>query len=236
MKSGVLDEIHAAGGEVFGVTSEPQTLATEAEEQWETRFPIVGDPHHEIREECSERGWLDVFYNEDDGHLRERKWASHPKGYYQPAVVAVHKSGRILYRWRCVPKFSNMNGAGARPEAAYTWEKIQASLEHTEDAAPDINPMMGSKEVGWFRFMLILTAHGWFIRPKAFPLAREGDKSSASPAKMMRRVYGFVALWLVLLLILPLKWFGITVLAWLVVLTPGLIEIHRQFQHESEPY
>ena len=129
-----------------------------------------------------------------------------------------------------------MNGAGARPEAAYTWEKIQASLEHTEDAAPDINPMMGSKEVGWFRFMLILTAHGWFIRPKAFPLAREGDKSSASPAKMMRRGYGFVALWLVLLLILPLKWFGITVLAWLVVLTPGLIEIHRQFQHESEPY
>ena len=53
---------------------------------------------------------------------------------------------------------------------------------------------------------------------------------------MMRRVYGFVALWLVLLLILPLKWFGITVLAWLVLLALGLIEIHRQFQHESEPY
>ena len=236
MKSGVLDEIHQAGGEVFGVSSEPQTLATEAEKEWETQFPIVGDPHHEIREACSERGWLDVFYNEDAGHLRERKWASHPKGYYQPAVVAVHKTGRILYRWRCVPKFSNMNGAGARPEAAYTWEKIKASLEDTEDAALDINPVMGSKEVGRFRFMLILTAHGWFIRPKAFPLAREGDKESASPASMMRRIYGFVALWLVLLLILPIKWFGIAVLAWLVVLTPGLIEIHRQFQHESDSY
>ncbi len=236
MKSGVLDEIHQAGGEVFGVTSEPQTLATEAEVEWETQFPIVGDPHHEIREASSERGWLDVFYNEDAGHLRERKWASHPKGYYQPAVVAVHKTGRILYRWRCVPKFSNMNGAGARPEAAYTWEKIKASLTDTEDAALDINPVMGSKEVGWFRFMLILTAHGWFIRPKAFPLAREGDKESASPASMMRRIYGFVALWLVLLLILPIKWIGIAVLAWLVVLTPGLIEIHRQFQHESDSY
>lgn len=236
MKSGVLDEIHQAGGEVFGVSSEPQTLATEAEEEWETQFPIVGDPHHEIREACSERSWLDVFYNEDAGHLRERKWASHPKGYYQPAVVAVDKTGRILYRWRCVPKFSNMNGAGARPEAAYTWEKIKASLKDTEDAALDINPVMGSKEIGWFRFMLILTAHGWFIRPKAFPLAREGDKESASPASMMRRIYGFVALWLVLLLILPIKWFGIAVLAWLVVLTPGLIEIHRQFQHESDSY
>ena len=137
---------------MFGVTSEPQTLASEAEQEWETRFPIVGDPHHEIREECSERGWLDVFYNEDAGHLRERKWASHPKGYYQPAVVAVHRTGRILYRWRCVPKFSNMSGAGARPEAVYTWEKIQAALSETEDAAPDITPVMGSKEIGWFRF------------------------------------------------------------------------------------
>jgi hypothetical protein len=236
VKSGVLDEIHAAGGEVFGITSEPQTLATAAESEWETGFPAAGDPHHEIREECSNRGWLDVFYNDDTGHLRERKWASHPKGYYQPAVVAVHKSGRILYRWRCVPKFSNMNGAGARPGASYIWEKIQASLERTEDAALDINPVMGSKEFGGFRFILMATVHGWFIRPKAFPLAREGDKPSADPAKMMPRVYGFVALWLFLLLLLPLKWFGITVLAWLAVLAPGLVRFYRQFQHESDPY
>ena len=232
----MLDEIRQAGGQVFGISSEPQSLATEAEEEWGTQFPVVGGPHHEIREACSERGWLDVFYNEDSGHLRERKWASHPKGYYQPAVVAVHKTGRVLYRWRCVPKFSNMNGAGARPEAAYIWKKIQASLQDTEDAALDTSPLMGSTEVGWFRFMLMLTAHGWFVRPKAFPLAREGDKSSANPASMTGRIYGFIALWLVVFLLLPLKWFGIAVLTWLVVLTPGLIEIHRQFQHESEPY
>lgn len=232
----MLDEIRQAGGEVFGVSSEPQTLAYEAEEEWETQFPVVGDPHHEIRGACSERGWLDVFYNEDSGHLRERKWASHPKGYYQPAVVAVHKSGRVLYRWRCVPKFSNMSGAGARPAAEYTWAKIQASLEDTEHAPLDINPVMGSGEVGWFRFMLMLTAHGWFIRPKAFPLGREGDKSSANPRKMMGRVYGFVALWLVLFLILPIKWIGIAFVTWLVLLTPGLIEIHRQFQHEFDLY
>ena len=232
----MLDEIRQAGGQVFGISSEPQSLATEAEEEWGTQFPVVGDPHHEIREACSERGWLDVFYNEDSGHLRERKWASHPKGYYQPAVVAVHRTGRVLYRWRCVPKFSNMNGAGARPEATYIWKKIQGSLQDTEDAALDTNPLMGSTEVGWFRFMLMLTAHGWFVRPRAFPLEREGDKSSANPASMTRRIYGFIALWLVVFLMLPLKWFGIAVLTWLVVLTPGLIEIHRQFQHESEPY
>ena len=78
-KAGVLDAIRQAGGAVFGVTSEPQTLASEAEREWETQFPIVGDPHHEIREETSERGWLDVFYNEDadicasaNGHLIPR--------------------------------------------------------------------------------------------------------------------------------------------------------------------
>jgi hypothetical protein len=232
----VLEQIHAAGGEVFGITSEPQTLATEAEMEWGAGFPIVGDPHHEIRETCSERGWMDVFFNENYGHLRERAWASHPKRYYQPAVLAVHKSGRVLYRWRCVPKFSNMSGAGGRPEAEYTWDKIQKSLPGSEDAPLDKMPTMGSETVTWPRFLLILTAHGWFLRPKPFPLAREGDKSSVNPAKMMRRVYGFVALWLLLLIVLPIGWFGFALLAWLAALTPGLIEVHRQFQNEPDDY
>ena len=129
-----------------------------------------------------------------------------------------------------------MNGAGARPEPAYTWQKIKESLKSKADAALDTNPEMGSKEVGWFLFMLMLTAHGWFIRPKAFPLAREGDKESANPKQMMPRIIGFAVLWLFLLVVLPLEWFGAAVVSWLVILTPGLIEIHRQFQHESDPY
>ncbi len=221
---------------MFGVTSEPQTLATEAEEEWETGFPIVGDPHHELRELCTERGWVDVFYNEDFGHLRERKWASHPKGYYQPAVLAIHKTGRILYRWRCVPKFSNMNGSGGRPEAVYTWEKMQAQMDSTEDAGPDIDPEMGSATANWPRYLFMLTAHGWFIRPKAFPLAREGDRKSARPSKLWWRLYGFLAFWLVLFIVLPIGWFGLAVLAWFAILTPGMIEIHHQFQNEPDPY
>ncbi|HAK51577.1 MAG TPA: hypothetical protein DCM54_06710 [Gammaproteobacteria bacterium] len=232
----MLQEIHAAGGEVFGISSEPHTLAVEAEQEWETGFPIVGDPHHELREECSERGWIDVFANENYGHLRERKWASHPKGYYQPAVIAVHKSGRVLYRWRCVPKFTNMNGAGPRPEAAYTCDKIQAAMNSTEDAPLDREPEMGTETASWFRFMLMLTAHGWFIRPRALPLAREGDKESVNPRKVMRRVYWFLAMWLLLLVVLPIGWFGIVLLAWVVAVIPGLIEIHHQFQNEPDPY
>ena len=163
-------------------------------------------------------------------------WASHPKGYYQPAVIAVHKSGRVLYRWRCVPKFTNMNGAGPRPKAVYTWEKIQAAMNSSEDAQLDREPLMGSETASWFRFMLVMTAHGWFIRPKAFPLAREGDSESVSASKMMRRAYWFLAMWLVLFIVLPIGWFGIALLAWIVAVTPGLIEIHSQFQNEPDPY
>ena len=55
---------------MFGITSEPHSLAQEAEAAWGLSFPIVGDPHHEIRKHLKSRGWLDVFFNADDGHLR----------------------------------------------------------------------------------------------------------------------------------------------------------------------
>jgi len=233
---GVVDKIREAGGEVFGITSEPQALAVEAEEAWNLNFPIIGDPHHEIRKICAERGWLDLFYNENAGHLRNRKWTSHPKGYYQPGVLAVHRTGRVLYRWRCVPKYSNMAGAGSRPEAVYTFDEIRNNLEKTEDAPMDKNPKLPYEPQSWPRFLLGMTAHGWFLRPKVFPLMREGDTPSADPEKMMRRVWGFLAMWGVLLALLPTSWVGIAAALWVAILTPGIIEIHRQFQNEPEDF
>lgn len=233
---GVVDKIREAGGEVFGITSEPQALAVEAEEAWNLNFPIIGDPHHEIRKICAERGWLDLFYNENAGHLRNRKWTSHPKGYYQPGVLAVHRTGRVLYRWRCVPKYSNMAGAGSRPEAVYTLEEIRNNLENAEDAPIDKNPKLPYEPQSWPRFLLGMTAHGWFLRPKVFPLMREGDTPSADPEKMMRRVWGFLAMWGVLLALLPTSWVGIAAALWVAILIPGIIEIHRQFQNEPEDF
>ena len=208
----------------------------EAEEAWNLNFPIIGDPHHEIRKICAERDWLDLFYNENPGHLRHRKWTSHPKGYYQPGVLAVHRTGRVLYRWRCVPKYSNMAGAGSRPEAVYTLEEIRNNLEKAEDAPIDKNPKLPYEPQSWPRFLLGMTAHGWFLRPKVFPLMREGDTPSADPEKMMRRVWGFLAMWGVLLALLPTSWVGIAAALWVAILTPGIIEIHRQFQNEPEDF
>ena len=110
------------------------------------------------------------FHNEDYGHLRARVWASHPKGYYQPAVLTLHKTGQILYRWRCVPKLQHDE---RRAEAIYTWDKIKDGMQQTNDAAIDQNPVMGLKTFQ-FRFLLIMTAHGWF-KTEPFHL-EDGDK------------------------------------------------------------
>ena len=121
--------IRGAGGEIFGITSEPQTLASEAGASWGLDFPLVGDPHHEIAGLCRERGWLDLYVNTagDDRMLaRHVDPPAHPKGYFQPGVLALARGPgcaarcraaghRILYRWRGVPTRHNNGGATERP-------------------------------------------------------------------------------------------------------------------------
>ena len=129
-----------------------------------------------------------------------------------------------------------MAGAGSRPEALYTWEAIRDNLNADIDAPLDVDPLLPYQPQSWPRFLLGMTAHGWFLRPKVFLLMREGDKPSADPEKMMRRVWGFLAMWLVFLVTLPTAWVLVAASIWVVALTPGLIEIHKQFQNEPDEY
>ncbi len=230
----MVEEIRATGGEVFGITSEPHSLASEAEDAWDISIPVIGDPHHEIREDLKARGWLEIFYNEDYGHLRERSWASHPKGYFQPAIIAIDENARVLYRWRLVPKLSNIAGAGARPESRYTWDRIRAAMSSTGDADLDVDPTLTEKDPPWLLSLLILTANGWFIRPRALPLARDGSGGFVGVPVAIRRAYVFVAAWIVALLLFPAQWVAVAALVWAIVVTPGVIEIHRQFQNEPD--
>jgi hypothetical protein len=244
----VLERIRAAGGEVFAITSEPQTLATEAQESWEIQFAAIGDPHHEIRDDCAERDLIEIFTNKIPGEKNKEFWDAHPKGFFQPAVLAVHKSGRVLYRWRCVPKRSNLSGAGPRPEASYTWDKIKAAMDSDHDAEIDKNPVLGEKSIPWFQFLLLLLANGWFLTPRTFSLASKGDEDESAavlPRKLSKkalatdmkpRLYGFAALWLVLLVLLPIEWVVLLALAWVAKVTPGLIEIYRLFPNEPDPF
>ena len=235
VKSGVLGEIRAAGGEVFGLTSEPQSLASEAEQAWELGYPCVGDPHHEIKEHCRDEGLLSFFANENSGHLWMRPWASHPKGYYQPAVLAVHRSGRVLYRWRCRPTHENMSGAGQRPTPQHVWKEIQARLgKDIPDAEYDDTPEFRHPDVSWPMFVGLMLAHGWFLRPRAFPLPREGDRPSVPPQRMRRRVAGFVAAWIAAFAFLPTAWVAGALALWTVVAGVGVAQVNRWFQNIPE--
>ena len=129
-----------------------------------------------------------------------------------------------------------MSGAGARPDATYVWQQIDDALTKDTDAPLDKHPQLGSETLSWFRFLLILTGHGWFFRPRAFPLLRDGGKDKVSPATAMRRWYAVLALWLLALVALPVTWVALATVAWLAAMVPGLIEIHRQFQNEPDPF
>ncbi len=184
-----------------------------------------------------------MFCNPDAGHLKSRPWVTHPKGYFQPAVLAVHRTGRVLYRWRCVPKYANLSGAGARPDAQYVWRSIQGNLSGTEDAPVDQKPEMAYEDFSWPKFLLYGSAHGWFLAPKMFPLARKGDENYKALSNvsqrfktMTLRIYAFVALWLLLLFTLPIVWVAVIFLVWLAIYIPGVVALHRQFQNEPEPY
>lgn len=234
-KSGVLEAIRAAGGEVFALTSEPQSLATEAEKDWEIGYPAVGDPHHEIRDLCQERGLLEVFANPNYDHLKSRPWASHLKGYFQPGVLALSREGRVLYRWRCRPTHQNMSGAGQRPTPEYTWAQIQARLsEGSEHAELDESPEFARKDLSWPMFVTLLFAHGWFLRPKAFPLGRPDDAPSAHPGKMMPRIAAFVGAWVAAFALLPTTWVLVLLALWGAVAWVGVAELNRQFQNVPE--
>lgn len=216
----------------MAVTSEPQYLADEAEHDWQLGYRVMGDPHQEIRQVLIDNGWLDIYRNQDWQHFgNDRDWARHPNGYYQPAVIAITQEGRILYRWRCVPRHSNISGAGARPEANYVWQQIKEGLNSNTDAEPDENPVLTSKDPAWPVFMIFLLAHGWFLKPRAYPLFRDTNQKWQSPQKMIPRIAGFFVAWAVAAVTLPLSWVAIAAAIWAAIVTPGIIEFNRKFQH-----
>ena len=69
----------------------------------------------------------------------------HPKGFFQPGVLALTREGRVLYRWRSVPSAANLNGTVARPTPTHAWMHIERALEAGEDvgdASHDDDPII----------------------------------------------------------------------------------------------
>ena len=222
MDTRVVAEIRAAGGEIYAITSEPQNLANQAHEHWELNFENVGDPHQEIPKTCSERDWLTLYANKGDLEFLQRgaDWkVEHPKGYFQPGVLALTNSGRILYRWRSVPSEENLNGTLARPTAKYTWNEIQESLSAGDaagDAAHDDQPEIDSAPPPRPVFIAALIANGWFLGVKSFVYSPGAPSPPKRFAAAFRRWIVFFAFWLAAVAILPIAPVVTAFACWLV--------------------
>lgn len=233
-QSEVADQIREAGGEIYAITSEPQRLASLAQETWELAFEAIGDPHHEISDTCRERGLLELFVNEKADLLRSATphRVSHPKGYFQPGVLALDATGRVLYRWRSRPSRKNIGGASERPTANHVFGNVSRALGETSDAELDTQPELDSRAPPWPLFLFLLIANGWFIRPKPFPFVRGGPSVQQNLLRAVLRIPLFLAGWGVALALLPSAWVGLAFVAWAIWITPGIRIINREFQNE----
>ena len=222
MNEGVVEKIRAAGGEVYAVTSEPQYLADQAHKHWQLNFENIGDPHQEISETCSERGWLTLYANRGDLEFLRRgaNWqVEHPKGYFQPGVLALTDSGRVLYRWRSVPSAENLNGTLARPTASHAWHAIEQSLaagDAAGDADHDDNPEIDSAPPPKALFIAALIANGWFLGVKSFAFSPGVRSVPARFAGAMSRWLLFMAFWVIALALLPTALVGLAFAAWVI--------------------
>ena len=236
-RHGVVQAIRDAGGEIHGITSEPQTLASEAGESWGLDFRLTGDPHHEIADQCRERGWLDLYVNaHGDPHgmiARDIHPPTHPKGYFQPGVLALTPEHRVLYRWRGVPTRHNNGGATERPTPGHVWQQVEQALaaRGAPDAALDAPPKVDTKGIPWPLFVLLLLANGNFWRPKGFALQRRGPDDVGARAKRAAvKLALFAAAWIMAFALLPAGWVALALLAYAAVAAPGIVEMHRAFQ------
>jgi len=218
---GVVAKIRAAGGEIYAITSEPQHLADEAHKHWELDFENVGDPHQEISSTCSERGWLALYANRGDLEFLQRgaNWnIEHPKGFFQPGVLALTNESRVLYRWRSVPSHENLSGTAARPTARHVWDHIERSLaagDAAGDALHDDNPEIDRSPPPRIVFFAALIANGWFLRAKSF-MYSPGVESVPSRFKAaFSRWLLFLLFWITALVFAPTLLVGLAFAGWL---------------------
>ncbi len=232
----MVDAIREAGGEIFAITSEPQSLARNAQQHWETGFEHIGDPHQEISGECTQRGWLSLFVHAWEGRLIADTpgWMSHPKGYFQPGVLALSHGGRVLYRWRCRPNRKNIGGAVARPTPPHVWTRVQAALQeapNAPDAPHDDTPVLDARPVPWPVFLALLISNGWFLKPSGFDQRVGKDTVAARQRNAVLRIPFFIAAWIAAFAFLPLWVATLALMGWVAKVTPGIRMVNREFQN-----
>ena len=190
----------------------------------------IGDPHHEILEDCRKREWLDLIISNWDPKLLKRQdhWISHPKGFFQPGVLILSKDGTILYRWQGGLSKENAGGATRRPTADYLWSRIDAALSSPQHGDADFDGQPETDDDGWPWpvSVIMLLANGWFIRPKILtPPAQLRSKAIFAILRMPL----FIGLWIAAFHYLPSWVAGGLIIGWIAWVIPGVRRMQRNF-------
>ena len=116
----MVEQIRAAGGEIYAITSEPQRLADQAKASWDLNYEAIGDLHHEISGACRERGLLEIYVNERTELLVSAAGQSGNTGDEKTVKYSHSKatSGRACWR---SPRMAVCSIAGAARRRAEIW-------------------------------------------------------------------------------------------------------------------
>lgn len=241
-KNGIVNNIRKAGGEIYGITSEPHTLAENAHKEWGTDFNHIGDPHHEILADIHNRGWLSLFVWNYVPKFRKEvsQNLSHPNGIYQPGVLVVNREGRVLYRWRSIPNNQNVGGAISRVTALHVWNKVKEAIfkpSVTPDSPLDEEAELDRKGISFPLFLLMLFASGWFIRPNYFVMSAKGHslkQINTQRRVALRRVPLFIIFWISAIILLPI-WVTVPLfMLWVIIVAPQAFKLYKSIQFNNE--
>ena len=158
---------------------------------------------------------------------------SHPKGIYQPGVIAFTREGRVLYRWRSLPSRQNVGGAICRVTATHVWNSVQAELGKPSDApdAPlDKAAELDRKEVPWLLFLTFLFASGWFLKPNYFVMdANEFPLSKIKRQMRMAKLRAviFLAGWIAAFAFLPIWISALALVGWIALIAPQVYKLSK---------
>ena len=236
--------IREAGGEIYAITSEPERLAAQARSEWALDFETIGDPHHEISEACRDAGLLQIIVNPDTARFEEEEASPyrHPKGYFQPGVLALTADRRVLYRWRSRPTRKNMGGAIHRPTADHVFDRIAHALSTSStsetwvDAELDLDPKIDSRGMPFWLVLMLQIANGWFLRPVTFGQGFGGRSVAVRMRLAALKSVLFIAAWIGAFIFLPAAWVGAALGGWIIWIAPKVRAISKQYQPDlSEP-
>ena len=135
--------IEAAGGKLYAVTSEDDEGIQKARENWKIDYDILSDRNLEL----AKRYKVSITHGKDAHGGVEM----YPDGMSQPAVIALDKTGKVVFQWIMIPSEMNMGGALDRPLASDLWSGIQKG--HSSNKTKEVRYPLQILDRGHFHIL-----------------------------------------------------------------------------------